>query len=101
MTAYLIVRAEVEESDRDEFDSWYEHEHLPEAKAAFRAQSAYRGWSDVTPGIHIAIYAFPNLSKARAVLASNEIKALIAEFDRRWEGRISRTREVFEVKQSI
>jgi len=101
MTAYLIVRAEVADADRDAFDRWYEQEHLPDAKAAFEADKAFRGWSDVTPGIHIAIYAFPDLQKARAILASDEIKTLIAEFDRVWQGRVARTREVIEVKQSF
>ncbi len=101
MTAYLIVRAEVAEADRDAFDHWYETEHLPDAKAAFRAQSAYRGWSDVTPGVHIAVYEFPELTHARAIAASDEIKALIAEFDRVWQDRVQRTREVIEVKQTL
>ena len=101
MTAYLIVRAEVADADHDAFDVWYEQEHLPDAKAAFGAEAAFRGWSDVTPGIHIAIYEFPDLEKARAVLASHAIKALIAEFDRVWQGRVSRTRDVIEVTQSL
>ena len=47
MTAYLIVRAEVAEADRSDFDRWYGMEHLSEAKVLFRAKSACRGWSDV------------------------------------------------------
>ena len=101
MTAYLIVRAEVSEADWSAFDQWYEKEHLPDAKAAFRAQSAFRGWSDVTPGVHIAIYEFPDLERARSVAASDEIKALIAEFDRVWENRVPRSREIIEVKQTL
>lgn len=101
MTAYLIVRAEVAEADRDAFDHWYETEHLPDAKAAFQARSAYRGWSDVTPGVHIAVYEFPDLAHARAIADSEEIKALIAEFDRVWQDRVQRTREIIEVKQTL
>ena len=101
MTAYLIVRSEVAEGDYDAFDNWYENEHLPDAKVAFCAQAAYRGWSDVTPGIHIAVYQFPDLARARAVAGSEAIKALIAEFDRVWQGRVPRTREVIEVKQHL
>ena len=29
MSAFLIVRAEVEEASREAFDRWYENEHLP------------------------------------------------------------------------
>jgi hypothetical protein len=101
MTVFLIVRAEVVEADRSAFDHWYQTEHLPDAKAAFGADNASRGWSDVTPGVHIALYEFPDLAKARAVLASDEIKALIAEFDRTWQGRITRTREVVGISQAI
>ncbi len=101
MTAYLIVRAEVAEADRSAFDHWYETEHLPDAKAAFQAQSACRGWSDVTPGVHIAVYEFPDLAEARTIAASDEIKALIAEFDRVWQDRVQRSREIIEIKQTL
>ena len=101
MTAYLIVRAEVAEADHDAFERWYEAEHLPDAKAAFQAQSAERGWSDVTPGVHIAIYGFPNLERAREIAGSPAIKALIAEFDRVWQDRVVRTREVIDVIQKL
>jgi predicted NAD/FAD-dependent oxidoreductase len=101
MTAYLIVRAEVPEADRSAFDQWYETEHLQEAKAAFAAMSAARGWSDVVPGVHVALYAFPDLAMARAALQSDAIKTLIAAFDRVWQGRVSRSRDIIEVKQSL
>ncbi|NJO32125.1 MAG: hypothetical protein HC869_02375 [Rhodospirillales bacterium] len=101
MTAYLIVRAEVPEADRSAFDRWYETEHLRDAKAAFAASAAARGWSDVTPGLHVALYAFPDLATARAVLESDAIKTLIAAFDRVWQGRVPRSRDIVEVKQSL
>jgi hypothetical protein len=101
MTAYLIVRAEVGEADRDAFDRWYETEHLPDAMAAFQARSARRGWSDVTAGVHIALYEFASLARVREVVASDAIKALIAAFDRAWQGRVARSREVLEITQSL
>jgi hypothetical protein len=101
MTAYLIVRAEVPEADRAKFEHWYETEHLPDAKAAFQSRSARRGWSDVTPGIHIALYEFPDLTRAREVLVSDGIKDLIAEFDRVWQDRVVRTREVIDIRQVL
>jgi len=101
MTAYLIVRAEVPEADRDAFEVWYQDEHLPDAKAAFGCLTAKRGWSDVTPGIHIAIYEFTDLDTARTVTTSPAIKTLIEEFDRVWQGRITRTREVIGVTHQI
>ncbi len=101
MTAYLIVRAEVQEADRAAFEHWYATEHLPDAKAAFQALSARRGWSDVTPGVHIALYEFPDLARARAIASSDAIKALIAEFDRVWQNRVQRSREVIEIIQTL
>ncbi|MEM7056242.1 MAG: hypothetical protein AAF557_01510 [Pseudomonadota bacterium] len=101
MTAYLIVRAEVPEADRDGFEAWYQTEHLPDAKAAFACLSARRGWSDVSPGIHIAIYEFTDLDTARAVTSSPAIAVLITEFDRVWQGRVTRTREVVSISQTL
>lgn len=101
MTAYLIVRAEVGEADRDAFERWYETEHLPDARTAFQALSARRGWSDVTAGVHIAIYEFPSLERVREIVGSDGIRALIAEFDRVWQGRVTRSREVVGITQSL
>ena len=101
MTAYLIVRAEVEEESRDKFDHWYEKEHLPDALRDFQAISAMRGWSDVEQGIHLAFYEFPDLTAANKILNSDLIKEFINEFDRHWEGKVKRTREIFEVKQML
>ena len=101
MAAYLIVEAEVEEESREAFDLWYDNEHLPDAIKAFEAEGAERGWSDVTPGVHIALYKFPNLERARAIASSEAIKTLIAEFDRLWDGKVTRTREVIEIKQKL
>ena len=45
MPAYFVVRAVVGEADRRDFDVWYRTEHLPDARTAFNAQSAWRAWS--------------------------------------------------------
>ena len=58
MTAFLIVRAEVDPSVKDAFDAWYQHEHLPEAVEAFGATSAWRGWSSVNDNVPMAFYEF-------------------------------------------
>lgn len=103
MTAIFIVRAEVAEADRAAFDHWYETEHLPDAMRAFGTDRARRGWSDMDPGIHFAVYEFPALDHARRIAAddkSPEIKALIAEFDRVWPG-VSRTREIIGISQEL
>ena len=101
MTAHFIVRAEVAEADRAAFDEWYETEHLPQAKVAFGVHAAWRGWSDVTPGVHIAFYEFPDLAAARAITGSDALKAMVTEFDRLWGARVPRTREIVEIRQTV
>ena len=101
MPAYLIVRATVPAAERQAFDRWYETEHLPDAIKAFKAQRGWRGWGTVETQIHYAFYEFPNLAAAQAITGSEAIKALIAEFDRVWGTRVTRTREVLEVAQAL
>ena len=101
MTAFLIVRAEVDPSVRDAFDAWYQNEHLPDAVRSFSAAGAWRGWSDVDDNVHIAFYEFADLAEVSAVMASDALKRMIGEFDRHWQGKVTRTREVVESVQAI
>ena len=102
MSAYLIVRAQVAPEDREAFDHWYQTEHLPDAHAAFKSLSAQRGWVEDNPSLHVAIYAFSDLAEAqRIAYGSPQITELIAEFDRVWQDRVRRTREVVGVVQSL
>lgn len=102
MPAYLMVRAEVVDgADREAFDRWYEAEHLPEAQAAFGARSAWRGWSDVESLIHYAFYEFDSLEGARSLLESQAIRRSIAEFDRVWGTRVTRSRDIVERIQTL
>ena len=101
MAAYLIVRAEVDSSVRDTFDTWYESEHLPDALKAFNALSAKRGWSSVEANVHIAFYEFADLDAANTLINSDILKGFIAEFDRHWAGKVDRTRELVEFSQVI
>lgn len=96
--AYLVVRATVPDAaDRPAFDGWYQREHLPDAVKAFAATSAWRAWSRTDPAVHCAFYAFESVAAAEAITASPAIKALIAEFDAKWGGRVTRTREILAV----
>ena len=101
MSATLIVRSIVPSEMREAFDGWYETEHLPDGRRTFNAIGARRGWSDVEPGVHYAFYEFPDLTQAKAALESPGITAMIAEYDRVWQGRIERTRDIVEVVQSL
>ncbi len=101
MTAFLIVRAEVDPAVRDAFDTWYREEHLPDAVEAFGAAGASRGWSDVEDDVHVAFYEFADLAEVRQVMGSDALKRMIGEFDRHWQGKVTRTREVLELIQKI
>ncbi len=96
--ACLLVRAEVRDAaDYDAFDRWYETEHLPDAKRDFGAIRAWRCWSAINPGVHHAYYEFPSEEAALAILDSDAIKTLIAEFNRLWGDRVHRTREILKL----
>ena len=96
--AYLMVRAVVADAaDRPRFDRWYEAEHLPDAVARFGAERGWRCWSRTDPAVHYAFYEFAAPERAQAVLASPELRALVAEFDRAWGTRVTRTRDILEM----
>lgn len=99
--AYLTVRAEVPEAERDRFDHWYETDHLPWALRAFGVPRASRCWSRTAPGVHLAIYEFESAEAAQTVVNSDVIKPLVADFDRVWGNRVPRHREIIEVVQEL
>lgn len=102
MTAYFMVRAQVvDKTVTDAFDRWYRDEHLPDALAGFGARRAWRGWSAVDASVHHAFYEFDDLASAQAIQGSDALKRLIAEFDRLWGNRVTRSRDFVEVIQAI
>lgn len=97
--AWLVVRATVAQAaDRPGFDHWYRTEHLPDAMKAFGVSRAWRGWSQQDPAVHCAHYRFGSLDALNAVMDGQAIKDLIAEFDRVWGPRVTRTREVMSIE---
>lgn len=99
MPAYLVVRAVVAEADRRDFDTWYRTEHLPDAIKAFAARRGWRAWSRTDPSLHYAFYEFADVAAAEAITSSPAIRSLVAEFDRRWGTRVTRTREIIDVAE--
>ncbi len=101
MGACFIVRARLADaSEREAFDRWYGEEHLPDAARAFAAKRAWRGWSDIEPLLHYAVYEFDTLEQVRALPGSDAMKRLVAEFDRVWGNRVARERDRLEVVQT-
>ena len=102
MTAFFIVRARIADAvAKDDFDRWYRDEHLPDALKAIKAQRAWRGWSEADSSVHYAYYEFDDVAGAQAVQGSDAFKQLVAEFDRVWGDRITRSRDIVEVVQTI
>jgi len=100
--AWLVVRAVVADpSDRPAFDRWYHDEHLPDAIKAFSTRAAWRGWSQTDPSVHCAYYQFESLDRLNGIMEGPEIKALIAEFDRVWDRRVTRAREIMSVADEL
>jgi hypothetical protein len=99
--AYLAVRAEVPEADRSRFDHWYQTDHLPWALRVFCARRAWRCWSKSDPGVHVAFYEFDSVEAAEAIQRADGIKELVADFDKTWQGRVTRRRAVLDVVQEI
>jgi hypothetical protein len=97
---YLVVRAEVPDAvDRAPFDHWYATDHLPWAVRVFAAQRGWRCWRRTDPAVHYAFYEFADTAEAEALIGSDKIKPLVADFDRVWGNRVSRRRDVLEVVQ--
>lgn len=82
------------------FDNWYEKEHLIEARDAFMAKSAKRGWIKDS-NFHLAIYEFKNSRDAEKAINSKNLENLIKKFDQKWEKKVHRTRELTEFIQTI
>ena len=100
MTCYLIVKSDTKLVDREKFDNWYEKEHLIEAREAFMAKSAKRGWIKDS-NFHLAIYEFKNSRDAEKAINSKNLENLIKKFDQKWENKVHRTRELTEFVQII
>ena len=95
-----MVRAEVpDEKDRWPFDHWSASDHLPWAIKVFDARRGWRCWSRSDPAVHYAFYEFADVVQAQALIGSEKITPLIADFDRVWGDRVARRREILEIVQ--
>ena len=61
MTCILIVKSDTTLIDKKEFENWYSNEHISEAKRAFMAKNAKRGWIK----IQISVLPYMNLKTMR------------------------------------
>jgi hypothetical protein len=102
MTAWFMVRAQIADTSMKEaFERWYRDEHLPDALQAFKARRAWRGWSDVEARVHYAWYEFADMASAKAIVGSEALKRLVADFDRSWGNKVARSRDFIAIVQSV
>jgi hypothetical protein len=102
MTAYFVVRAQVmDPAVKDNFNRWHQDEHLPDALKEFNARRAWRGWSAVDASVHHAFYEFDGIAQAQAIQSSGALKRLVAEFDRVWGNKVTRSRDFVEIIQTV
>ena len=100
-SAYFVVRATVADpAKRAAFDSWYSREHVPDAVKSFGAQKAWRFWSASDPSLHQAMYQFPDQAALERAVGGEQLKRLVADFDRDWPG-IPRSREVLVLAEEF
>ena len=99
MSVFLVVKAIVPENIVKDFDTWYENYHLHEAHSAFKSISAFRGW--VNSNQHHAFYEFKDLDTANSLFASDQLNIMIREFDNKWNGKVTRTRDLINIVQKI
>ena len=98
---FFVVRATVSDpSKRQAFDTWYANEHMPDAVKTFGAEKAWRFWSVTDPAVHQATYQFPDKTSLDRATGGEEMKRLIADFNRDWPG-ITRTREVLVLAEEF
>jgi|TARA_B100001093_G_scaffold20029_1_gene17978 hypothetical protein len=100
MTAYLIVKSDTSLVNQEEFDDWYQVEHLNEANKVLMSLNAKRAWIKGTK-LHLAIYKFKNKKDAEKAISSEGLKMLIQKFDDKWNYKVKRTRELLELSQEI
>jgi hypothetical protein len=91
---FFLVRAAVAPELRDKFEHWYATDHLPWACRVFKCEKAWRFWSALEEGVHYAVYRFADKGSCDAALASDDFKALVADFSRTWPEGVTRTRDV-------
>jgi len=99
--AFFMVRSVVAEPLLQEFDQWYSRDHLPTALADFKAEKCWRFWSAAEPGVHYAVYRFPDMARLDAALASAAFKDLVADFDRTWPSGVTRSRDKLALAEEL
>ena len=98
MTILFVVKAVPPKGREAEFDRWYNEEHVPDVlkfpgMASARRYRALEGEDRYTV---MAVYELKDEATYKKFAASEHLKNLIADFDRRWPGCEPRMRFAYE-----
>jgi hypothetical protein len=88
--AFFVVRAIVADPAK----------HLPDAVKVFGVKRAWRSWSVSDPPVHVASYEFADRAALERVVNGEEMKRLIADFNRDWP-EVTRSREIFVLAEEF
>ena len=97
---FILIRSVVANpDDREAFDRWYEKDHFPLIFSRLDVMQGTRFWSHSDPTVHYALMEFADISALRRAANSEGFKFLIADYDRAWGSRVTRTRDIVEEVQ--
>jgi antibiotic biosynthesis monooxygenase (ABM) superfamily enzyme len=94
----LAVRATVETGREEEFNRWYNQEHIREAVKTLRGclgGARYRVLEGDGSHQYMAIYAFESEAALRAAMTSDEIRELIRRYDEAVGSFSTRSRTIY------
>jgi antibiotic biosynthesis monooxygenase (ABM) superfamily enzyme len=95
---FLSVRATVEAGREDEFNRWYNSEHIPDVVNVFPGclgASRFKVMDGDGSHQYMALYAFRTAEELKAAIGSPEIKALIHKYDEAIGSFSTRTRTTY------
>ena len=92
-TVFMVRSVVADPAQREKFDHWYSTDHMPWAMREFKAEKAWRYWSDTDKSAHYAFYQFADKTACDAAMKGEGLKKLIADFDRVFPS-VTRTRDV-------
>lgn len=95
---FLAVRATVEEGREEEFNHWYNTEHIPDVIKTFAGcigAARYKVVDGDGTHQHEAMYAFRSAEELADMITSDEIKKLIGLYDEAIGSFSTRTRTTY------
>jgi hypothetical protein len=100
-TAFILIRSVVANpDDRETFDRWYGTDHLPLIFSKVpEVRNNWRFWSRSDPTVHYSLGEFPSMNDLQRAASSEGFKHVIADYDRTWGPRVTRTRDIMEKVQ--